>query len=123
MLMKKLVTRLRADSLFLPYRDLEMPLIPVMVCFDITCPFRETTLNIPSQAKMEHLGVGFIASECKRHKDLMEAKLRALEKQAHALAGREFSLTSAMETGTRTQGDEGEFFPQGAPHQCWFGTT
>ncbi len=30
-LMKKLVTRLRADSLFLPYRDLEMPLIPVMV--------------------------------------------------------------------------------------------
>jgi hypothetical protein len=30
-LMKKLVMRLRADSLFLPYRDLEMPLIPVMV--------------------------------------------------------------------------------------------
>jgi hypothetical protein len=29
--MKKLVTRLRADTLFLPYRDLEMPLIPVMV--------------------------------------------------------------------------------------------
>lgn len=29
--MKKLVVRLRADSLFLPYRDLEMPLLPVLV--------------------------------------------------------------------------------------------
>jgi DNA polymerase I-like protein with 3'-5' exonuclease and polymerase domains len=49
---------------------------------------------------MEYLGVGFVGKECKRHKDLMEAKLRSLEKEAYALAGREFSLTSAMETGT-----------------------
>jgi hypothetical protein len=49
---------------------------------------------------MEFLGVGFIGKECKLHKDLMEAKLRSLEKEAYRLAGREFSLTSAMETGT-----------------------
>jgi DNA polymerase I-like protein with 3'-5' exonuclease and polymerase domains len=52
---------------------------------------------------MEYLGVGFVGKECKRHKDLMEAKLRSLEKEAYALAGREFSLTSAMETGTAPQ--------------------
>jgi DNA polymerase I-like protein with 3'-5' exonuclease and polymerase domains len=48
---------------------------------------------------MEFMGVGFVGKECKRHKDLMEAKLRSLEKQAYVLAGREFSLTSSMETG------------------------
>lgn len=100
-LMKKLVTRLRADSLFLPYRDLEMPLIPVM-------------------AKMEYLGVGFVGKECKRHKDLMEAKLRSLEKEAYALAGREFSLTSAMETGIILFDDLGIPHPAGGPKQAAF---
>jgi hypothetical protein len=103
--MKKLVTRLRAYSLFLPYRDLEMPLIPVMVRRRLrvrvcVCACARELSSSLRQAKMEYLGVGFVGKECKRHKDLMEAKLRSLEKEAYALAGREFSLTSAMETGT-----------------------
>ncbi|KAL6069130.1 Helicase and polymerase-containing protein TEBICHI [Balamuthia mandrillaris] len=79
-LMKKLVDVLRADSLYPAFRDLEMALLPVL-------------------AAMERGGVGFVKESCKQHKDFILARMTALEKRAHEIVGRSFSLTSSMEVG------------------------
>ncbi len=48
---------------------------------------------------MEYWGIGFAIHDCKRHRDLLEEKLRSLERKAFSIAKREFSLTSSMEIG------------------------
>ncbi|XP_069022863.1 DNA polymerase theta [Embiotoca jacksoni] len=57
--------------------------------------FRST--EMPSQvclALLELNGVGFSVEECERQKQVMQAKLSALESEAYSLAGHSFSLTS-----------------------------
>lgn len=52
---------------------------------------------MPSQlclALLELNGLGFSVAECERQKQVMQAKLAALESEAYSLAGRSFSLSS-----------------------------
>ena len=45
-------------------------------------------------ARMELTGFGFSPEECETQKEVMQAKLAALEEQAYQMAGHGFSLTS-----------------------------
>nr|XP_045004351.1 DNA polymerase theta [Jaculus jaculus] len=55
-------------------------------------------VEMPSQyclALLELNGIGFSTAECESQKHILQAKLDAIESQAHQLAGHSFSLTSA----------------------------
>ena len=75
LLMSKLETLLRAEGLYEPFVRVEMPLLLIL-------------------AKMEINGIGFSGDECSNQKQVLETRLSELEREAYALAGRSFSLTS-----------------------------
>ena len=80
LLMKYLIDRLKVDVLYLPFRDIEMEVIPIL-------------------AEMQHWGIGFNMNVCNQHQHQVASTLLVLENEAHKLAGRVFSLTAPAEIG------------------------
>ena len=62
------------------YRDLELPLAPVL-------------------ARMEHAGIRVDPVELRRLSELMEGEIARLTSNIHALAGREFNISSPQQLG------------------------
>jgi replicative superfamily II helicase/DNA polymerase I-like protein with 3'-5' exonuclease and polymerase domains len=79
-LMNYLIERLKTDILYLPFRDIEMEVIPIL-------------------AEMQHWGMGFEKTVCETHQVLVARTLNELEKECHRIAGRPFSLTAPAEVG------------------------
>ena len=75
LLMSKLETLLKAEGLYEPFVDVEMP-------------------SLLTLTKMELNGIGFSAEECDLQKEILQARLTELEREAYTLARRSFSLTS-----------------------------
>ncbi|KAJ8266319.1 hypothetical protein GJAV_G00129050 [Gymnothorax javanicus] len=73
--MTQLTSLLEKEGLLDVFRQVEMP---ALYCL----------------ALLELNGVGFSTAECDAQKNIMQARLRALESQAYQLAGHTFSLTS-----------------------------
>lgn len=75
LLMSKLQTLLKAQNLYNAFVQTEMPSLLVL-------------------AKLEYNGIGFSLDECNSLRDVLEARLLELEREAYLLASRSFSLTS-----------------------------
>ncbi|XP_076467231.1 DNA polymerase theta-like [Babylonia areolata] len=62
---------------------------------DLAAAFTDTEMpSVLTLARMELNGFGFSEDECESQKNLMMARLSALEQEAYVLAGHPFSLTS-----------------------------
>ncbi len=75
LLMSKLLPLLEAQNLYDPFIKVEMPSLLIL-------------------AKLEFNGIGFSPDECNTQKEVLEARLLELERDAYGLALRSFSLTS-----------------------------
>ena len=75
LLTSKLEPLLESEGLYNPFIDIEMPSLLVL-------------------AKLELNGIGFSPEECTNLKDILQARISELERDAYSLANHTFSLTS-----------------------------